>query len=494
MSVGRSYVLRGRAIVVVCCAAFALLATGPEQLPATATAAVAAVVWTVLHLRWWERGMAPRTVACADVAFLAALCLTQGATVPAAQEEHGHAWVLVAVSVAIVAYQFTHPPLVGAAAALLLAGADLLGVMLGRPDTWMAAVPQILWLLVQAAMGCALYQLVLRRCRAEDRALAAAAQARRRHKLSRERRRAEEEYLAVLHDTCSATLLMAAAPAGPPAAVLRAQATRDVGRLEALRAAGAPAPAPAADGEPDPPQGAAAPGTGGGPPPGGGDGVELATVLAAELPRHHGPITTSMAPGIDRVPAEVAAALRGAMAEALRNTARHAAASSVRVGCEREDGRVVLRVDDDGRGFDPAAVPRHRWGLSGSVVGRMARIGGAAAVSSRPGGPTSVVLTWPAPDPVGPEQPPAAAGATDGDATDRGATDGDATDHGATDHGATAAGDDAHRSAPAEETGPSAAQQEAAQQEPAARAAAARTGPAQDGAEAAARREAGTDG
>lgn len=472
VSVGRSYVLRGRAIVVVCCAAFALLATGPEQLPATATAAVAAVVWTVLHLRWWERGVAPRAVACADVTFLAVLCLTQGATVPAAQEEHGHAWVLVAVSVAVVAYQFTHPPLVGAAAALLLTGADLVGVMLGRPDTWTAAVPQVLWLLVQAAMGCALYRLVLRRCRAEDRALAAAAEARRRHKLSRERRRAEEEYLAVLHDTCSATLLMAAAPAGPPTAVLRAQATRDVARLEALRTAGGPVPTAAASGEPGPPQGAVAPGTGGGPPPGGGDGMELATVLAAELPRHHGPITTSMAPGIGRVPAEVAAALRGAMAEALRNTARHAAAGVVRVACERAGGRVVLRVDDDGRGFDPAAVPRHRWGLSGSVVGRMARIGGAAEVRSRPGGPTSVVLTWPAPapEPAGPERPAAAA-----DTAAR---------------GATAAGGDAHRSAAAEETGPSAAQQEATQQE-----AAARTGPeqGQDGAVAPARREAGTD-
>ncbi|MFX4293035.1 sensor histidine kinase [Streptomyces bohaiensis] len=417
VSVGRSYVLRGRAIVVVCCAAFALLGTGPDQLAATATAAGAAVAWTGLHLRWWQRGTAPIAVTCADLGFLAALCLTQGFTVPAAQEQHGHAWVLVAVSVAVVAYQFTHPPLVGVTAALLLTGADLWGVMLGRPDTWPEAVPQVLWLLVQAAMGCALYQLVLRRCRAEDRALAAAAQARRRHKLSRERRRAEEEYLAVLHDTCSATLLMASAPAGPPAAVLRAQAARDVARLEALRAAGAPGPAPGAGNGAGVVPGAAAPGaTGYGeetqPSPGAG-GVELATVLAAELPRHPGAITTSMAPGIGRVPAEVAAALRGAMAEALRNTARHAAASTVRVACEREEGGVVLRVDDDGRGFDPAVVPRHRWGLSGSVVGRMARIGGAAEIRSRPGGPTAVVLTWPAPDrdEPGPPLPPGSAGA-----------------------------------------------------------------------------------
>jgi len=41
--------------------------------------------------------------------------------------------------------------------------------------------------------------------------------------------------------------------------------------------------------------------------------------------------------------------------EAIHNTARHAGAKSVEVELDREDGRLLLRVADDGRGFDLCA-------------------------------------------------------------------------------------------------------------------------------------------
>jgi signal transduction histidine kinase len=53
-----------------------------------------------------------------------------------------------------------------------------------------------------------------------------------------------------------------------------------------------------------------------------------------------------------------------------------------------------VRVTDAGRGFDVGAVSDHRRGIRGSVVERMAAVGGRAEVTSRPGR-TTVRLEWP---------------------------------------------------------------------------------------------------
>ncbi|WP_146057359.1 hypothetical protein, partial [Streptomyces sp. SM12] len=143
------------------------MAAAPQGRTAeTAVAAGAAIGWSVWHLRWSEAGRAPRFLLAADLLVMAALCLTQGLTVPQEQGQHGQTWVLVAISVVVVSVQFTHPPLPGALVAVTLAAADLTGVMLARPDTWPDAVPQIAWLLVQAALGRGLHEVVVRRCRA----------------------------------------------------------------------------------------------------------------------------------------------------------------------------------------------------------------------------------------------------------------------------------------------------------------------------------------
>ena len=52
-------------------------------------------------------------------------------------------------------------------------------------------------------------------------------------------------------------------------------------------------------------------------------------------------------------------------------------------------------VRDRGGGFDPSAVPADRRGVRESIVGRMARHGGRAAIHSEPGGGTEVELTLP---------------------------------------------------------------------------------------------------
>jgi signal transduction histidine kinase len=67
----------------------------------------------------------------------------------------------------------------------------------------------------------------------------------------------------------------------------------------------------------------------------------------------------------------------------------------VRVYAEVEPTRVAVFVRDRGAGFDPAGVPADRFGLAQSVIGRMERNGGTAAVRSVPGEGTEVHLEMP---------------------------------------------------------------------------------------------------
>ncbi len=82
--------------------------------------------------------------------------------------------------------------------------------------------------------------------------------------------------------------------------------------------------------------------------------------------------------------------------EALQNARRHAEAGRIVVRLERRDGEASVVVEDDGRGFDPAApLEGHRhFGLS-IMRARAARLGGQLVVHSEPGRGTHVSLSWP---------------------------------------------------------------------------------------------------
>ncbi|MEV4641892.1 GAF domain-containing sensor histidine kinase [Actinoplanes sp. NPDC049548] len=88
------------------------------------------------------------------------------------------------------------------------------------------------------------------------------------------------------------------------------------------------------------------------------------------------------------VPDDVVPELLAVLREALSNVARHARASAVRVSVRAADGEVVIRVEDDGVGTDPAAA---RGGLVN--MGERARdLGGNFEVGPGAGGGT--VVTW----------------------------------------------------------------------------------------------------
>jgi len=87
---------------------------------------------------------------------------------------------------------------------------------------------------------------------------------------------------------------------------------------------------------------------------------------------------------------EAAVALFRIAQEALNNVAKHAGARQVRIelACEAEE--IVIRVADDGAGFDPAAAARgKRWGMK-TMRERAEAAGGRLEVDSAPGEGTIV--------------------------------------------------------------------------------------------------------
>jgi signal transduction histidine kinase/phage shock protein PspC (stress-responsive transcriptional regulator) len=118
--------------------------------------------------------------------------------------------------------------------------------------------------------------------------------------------------------------------------------------------------------------------------------------VAGEVERAHGVPVEIVVVG-DRELDGRGEALVGAAREAMVNAAKFGAGSTVDVYAEAGDGELQVFVRDRGPGFDPDAVPADRRGVRESIVGRMLRHGGRAAIHSAPGAGTEVELTLPEP-------------------------------------------------------------------------------------------------
>lgn len=178
---------------------------------------------------------------------------------------------------------------------------------------------------------------------------------------------------ALVHDSVISTLLVAGLGRADPAGVSR-QAATTIEKLDALSLP-----------------------------------TRFEVVLRSELWRRLSALTREVAPDailrselhLERlIPVHVGDAVVGAVGEALRNSMAAAGVGHRhpvirRVTVRPAGGGVQVLVSDDGAGFDPELVPQERLGIAQSIVGRMQRLpGGAAVVRSRPGHGTEVLITW----------------------------------------------------------------------------------------------------
>ncbi len=361
---GRRYAVLIRTAVLVCAGAAALFQR-PGWAVAVAVAALGA--WTAVYVRHSSR----RWLLPADTAVVVALCLAQPWVVPAGSLSDSTNWVLAIVSITVVAHQWFTSTAGAVLLTTTLAAAHLAGVLLAAPETWTATVPIGLWTFAEAALSRGLFLLVRAGARRADQAVAAIEDARRAAAVAAARRADEREHLALLHDTAAATLLaVGTRMVDGSEPWLPRQAARD---LKALAAHHDPATASSID--------LAAP-------------VDLVAALDEVV--RDGPVRVSwQAPGAVPVPTAPAAAFTAATREALTNVARHANVGTASVTVCRANGTVTVEITDHGTGFAPERVSPHRRGVSGSIAERMARAGGRATVTTRPGAGTRVLLEWP---------------------------------------------------------------------------------------------------
>lgn len=96
----------------------------------------------------------------------------------------------------------------------------------------------------------------------------------------------------------------------------------------------------------------------------------------------------------DRLTPEQAAQLLPIAREAMSNSLRHSAVRTGALSLRLHDGSVRLTVEDDGVGFDAAAVRRHGHGLN-NMEARARKLGGRLEIMSEPGRGTRIVCDLP---------------------------------------------------------------------------------------------------
>ncbi|QFU89898.1 sensor histidine kinase [Amycolatopsis sp. YIM 10] len=351
---GRRYAVSVRTAVLLVAASLTLFIVPVER---SAPVVLALGLWSAFY---WSRAARSQVV---DTAVIAAVCLGARWIDPAAVAHDSTSWVVVAVSITAICHQWLCAPVPGFALTAALVAAYLTGAAIADPAGWTALLPLCLWIFAEAAMSRLLRALVVRAARAVDHGTTSGAQARRATEIAAARRADEREHLAAMHDTVAATML--AVGTGMVTGREPWLADRAARDLEVL------------SGRFDVPEGH----------------LDL-TGLIDDL-AHRSRLTVDFrSPGPVPVPAVPAVALCRSAGEALENVARHAGVTTARITLTRSADAVRLEVTDTGRGFDPEAISPHRRGISSSIVDRMARAGGRAAVSTAPGRGTRVDLEW----------------------------------------------------------------------------------------------------
>jgi hypothetical protein len=362
MLVRFSVLVRG---IVLGATSLTSLVVEPTRVPVvTGVVVVGFCAWTAWYATAVVRG-APPWLVPVDIVVVAAVCLAQVWISAPEPSFEGTTWLLASASVIVVAYQWHAGPVVGGVGAVVVVAAYLSGAALAAPDRWTDAVPLGLWMVAEAGLSRTVFLLVQRSARRADQMVAQEERARRDGAVAVARRADEQEYLAALHDTASATLLMVGTGVvNGREPWLAAQAARD---LEVIT------------GVPEQTDGSV-------------DLVSRLKDAAAHVPLRIEWCTD----GVPAVPPTVAAALCHGTREALTNVVRHAGVgeATVTVRHDPAQGGIVVEICDEGAGFDPERVSDHRYGVTRSLVERMARTGGHTRITSRPGEGTVVRMEW----------------------------------------------------------------------------------------------------
>lgn len=287
---------------------------------------------------------------------VAAVCVTQEST-----GGPPDLWALNILTTTAITLQWEWPPTVSLpvtagllAVELAVAGTDVTGTL----------VPRLVFECLLARLG---FVLLRRSGRRVDELRERRSALERAEALSLARHREEREYLALLHDTAASTFLLVTVQGKDmdPEQVAE-YARRDLAVLTG--AAGG------ATGQDSP--------------------VDLTASLRTVVGRGRLAVDVS-SEGTPLVPASVALAFVRAVREALVNVERHAQVGTAELSVRGEGERAVVEVTDSGVGFSPDEVTRSRRGIRGSVVERMAAVGGAATVTSHPGTGATVRMVWP---------------------------------------------------------------------------------------------------
>ncbi|MFI6762583.1 sensor histidine kinase [Micromonospora sp. NPDC050417] len=346
--------------------------TPPVSTPLLIITVVVLTGWSLLFTGWTLRRGLTAPVILVDLCLTITACLLMNRLVAAEVLPGEGSWLAILASTSIVVAHFGLPARLSIPAGLVVTSAYAAGAHLAGNDT--EAVAHALTLIIQTVFGAGLAVLTRRSSRAADEAFADYQRTSREVLIDRAAREAERQHNRDLHDTVLSTLTvvgLGGVAAGSP--LLRARAAADLRTLAELASSRDRPPLPA---------------------PEAGTSVALDDRLRAVLLRAGPPNVTADLPACV-VPPAVADALADSTAEALSNVVRHAPGATSSVRLRFHDGAVVVEVTDDGPGFDPLAVPLHRFGLRESIHGRMAAVGGRAEVESRTGHGTRVRLEWP---------------------------------------------------------------------------------------------------
>ncbi|MBD0293316.1 MAG: hypothetical protein ICV70_07055 [Jiangellaceae bacterium] len=325
------------------------------------------IVWTaVFALFVYRRGLSARLVVV-HASVVASVLLMQRQLVPSSVILDGSNWTLPIASAAVITSQVAFRPPRGPLLGSALIAVFVAGLFLAAP-----ADPRMIFgaltFVIQLVLAAWLMSLLRRGDRVAEASLRSRLQAEVAATVEATYRAEQRRQSAQLHDHGLTTLLMVGlGTIATGSEILRQQAIRDLQAFDTL-----------VSGTPEPPTDTCRL-----------DELLRETVRSSELPIEvelHVPaiVTTSAA----------ATCVAGCVAEALRNTARHAEVLAAGIRAWEEAGHNVVEVVDAGRGFDPESVPASRRGIRESIVGRMTAIGGMATVVSAPGHGTRVQLRW----------------------------------------------------------------------------------------------------